>query len=236
MSKSTIEWTDCTWNPTTGCNKVSAGCKFCYAEVMSKRLQGMKSPKYKHGFKLMIHPGSLGDPYRWSKPRKVFVNSMSDLFHEDVPQEFIEDVFAVMNENPQHIFQVLTKRDERLLELSPFLNWTPNIWMGVSVEDERVIHRIDSLRQSDARVKFLSAEPLIGPLKKLNLKGIDWLIVGGESGHTPRPMYQSWVIDLKQQCKKAKVAFFFKQWGGRNKHQNGRLLNGRTYDAMPKSK
>lgn len=233
MSKTTIEWTDTTWNPTTGCNKVSAGCKFCYAEVMTKRLQGMGQEKYKDGFALRIHPYTLSAPYSWRNPRLVFVNSMSDLFHEDVPLAFIKQVFKVMNECPQHTFQVLTKRAERLAKVSKQLNWTPNIWMGVSVEDSRVTHRIEQLRKTDAVIKFLSCEPLIGALPNLNLKGIDWVIVGGESGHKPRPMEPEWVLDIQRQCKKARVAFFFKQWGGRNKAANGRTLNGRTYDEMP---
>lgn len=233
MSKTTIEWTDTTWNPTTGCNKVSAGCKFCYAEVMTKCLKGMGQEKYKDGFTLRIHPDTLSDPYSWRKPRFVFVNSMSDLFHEDVPLGFIKQVFKVMNECPNHTFQVLTKRAERLAEVSKQLNWTPNIWMGVSVEDSRVTHRIEQLRKTDAVIKFLSCEPLIGALPNLNLKGIDWVIVGGESGCQPRPMEPEWVLDIQRQCKKARVAFFFKQWGGRNKAANGRILNGRTFDEMP---
>lgn len=233
MSKTTIEWTDATWNPTTGCNKVSAGCKFCYAEPMTKRLQGMGQEKYKDGFALRIHPYTLSAPYAWRNPRLVFVNSMSDLFHEDVPLAFIKQVFKVMNECPQHTFQVLTKRAERLAKVSKQLNWTPNIWMGVSVEDSRVTHRIEQLRKTDAVIKFLSCEPLIGALPNLNLKGIDWVIVGGESGHKPRPMEPEWVLDIQRQCTKARVAFFFKQWGGRNKAANGRTLNGRTYDEMP---
>jgi protein gp37 len=235
MSKTSIEWTDTTWNPTTGCNKVSAGCKFCYAEVMTKRLKGMGQEKYKDGFALRMHPDTLSDPYLWRKPRFVFVNSMSDLFHEDVPLSFIKHVFNVMNECPNHTFQVLTKRAERLANVSRHLKWTPNIWMGVSVEDSRVINRIDYLRDTDAAIKFLSCEPLIGGLPNLNLKGIDWLIVGGESGHKPRPMEPEWVEDILKQCKHAHVAFFFKQWGGRDKKKNGRMLNGRTYDEMPEA-
>ena len=233
MSKTKIEWTDTTWNPTTGCNKVSAGCKFCYAEVMTKRLKGMGQEKYKDGFALRVHPVTLSDPYKWRKPRIVFVNSMSDLFHEDVPLTFIKQVFKVMNECPQHTFQVLTKRAERLAKVSKQLNWTPNIWMGVSVEDSRVTHRIEHLRKTDAVIKFLSCEPLIGALPNLNLNGIDWVIVGGESGHKPRPMEPEWVMDIQRQCREARVAFFFKQWGGRNKAANGRSLNGQTYDEMP---
>ncbi|PWL30041.1 phage Gp37/Gp68 family protein [uncultured Roseivirga sp.] len=233
MAQSSIEWTEMTWNPTTGCTKISAGCKFCYAEGMAKRLQAMGVEKYKDAFKVRMHPSELDTPYKWKKPKVVFVNSMSDLFHPDVPLTFIKKVFKVMRDNPQHVFQVLTKRSERLLELSSQLKWTHNIWMGVSVEDERVMKRIDDLSQTKARVKFLSCEPLIGPLPNLSLEGIDWVIVGGESGHKPRPMDVNWVLDIQEQCENAQVAFFFKQWGGRNKKAAGRILNGRTYDEMP---
>jgi len=234
MSKSSIEWTELTWNPTTGCTKVSAGCKFCYAEVMTRRLKAMGQEKYKDGFKkVRVHPKTLEIPYTWSKPQIVFVNSMSDLFHKDVPLEYIQSVFKVMNENKQHIFQILTKRAERLLEIHPQVRWTKNIWMGVSVEDEKVIDRINYLRKTNAKVKFLSLEPLIGPLKNLNLSKIDWVIVGGESGHNSRPMNEEWVEDIRLQCEKKDIAFFFKQWGGRNKKKSGRILNRRTYDAMP---
>lgn len=222
-----------TWNPTTGCNKISAGCKFCYAEIMSRRLKAMGVDKYKDGFKVRTHDNQLNIPYTWKHAKIVFVNSMSDLFHKDIPLDFIKKVFAVMNDNPQHVFQVLTKRADRLLEVHKELKWTHNIWMGVSVENEKVVDRIDFLRRTKARVKFLSLEPLIGPLPNLNLKKIDWVIVGGESGHKPRPMNPDWVIDIQSQCEKADVKFFFKQWGGRNKKAAGRLLNGRTYDDMP---
>lgn len=222
-----------TWNPTTGCTKVSAGCKFCYAEIMSKRLQAMGVEKYKDNFKVRTHEDALRIPYTWKHSKVVFVNSMSDLFHKDIPLEFIQKVFAVMNDNPQHVFQVLTKRAERLFELHKNLNWSHNIWMGVSVENEKVIDRIDFLRKTNARIKFLSCEPLIGPLHRLNLKKIDWVIVGGESGRKPRPMDADWVLDIQDQCQKAKVAFFFKQWGGKNKKAAGRLLNGKIYDEMP---
>ncbi|WP_300433721.1 phage Gp37/Gp68 family protein [Christiangramia sp.] len=233
MAQSTIEWTELTWNPTTGCTKVSQGCKFCYAEVMSKRLKAMGLEKYKDNFEVRIHPEALETPYTWKKSKVVFVNSMSDLFHEQVPLDFVQKVFKVMNDNPQHVFQVLTKRAERLLEIHKDLHWSHNIWMGVSVEDSKVEDRIDILRKSNARVKFLSLEPLIGPLPNLNLQSIDWVIVGGESGHKPRPMNPDWVLDIQEQCEKSKVAFFFKQWGGKNKKKNGRTLNGRTYDEMP---
>jgi len=234
MANSSIEWTEMTWNPTTGCTKLSAGCKFCYAEIMTRRLKAMGQEKYKDGFKIVkIHPETLLIPYTWKAPKIVFVNSMSDLFHKDVPLEFIKQVFHVMNDNPQHVFQVLTKRADRLFEIYKQLKWTHNIWMGVSVEDERVIERIDFLRKTKAKVKFLSLEPLLGPLAKLNLEKIDWVIVGGESGHKPRPMLPDWVLDIQDQCENAGVAFFFKQWGGKNKKAAGRLLNGQTYNEMP---
>ncbi len=233
MAQSSIEWTEMTWNPTTGCDKISAGCKFCYAEVMSKRLQAMGVEKYKDNFEVRIHEESLSIPYTWKHSKVVFVNSMSDLFHKEIPVEFIKKVFKVMNDNPQHVFQILTKRAERLLELHLKLKWTHNIWMGVSVEDNKVRDRIDFLRQTNAKVKFLSIEPLIGPLQNLNLTSIDWVIVGGESGPKPRPMNSEWVLDIQEQCYKHEVAFFFKQWGGKNKKAAGRILNGRTYDEMP---
>jgi protein gp37 len=233
MSQSSIEWTEMTWNPTTGCTKISAGCKFCYAEVMSRRLQAMGIEKYKDGFELRIHEDALLIPYSWKSPKIVFVNSMSDMFHKDVPLSFIQKVFKTMNENPQHTFQVLTKRADILLKYHKELVWTHNIWMGVSVENEKVIQRIDFLRKTDAVVKFLSCEPLIGPLPNMNLKGIHWVIVGGESGRRPRPMNVDWVLDIQDQCTKNKVAFFFKQWGGTNKKKNGRELNGKHYDEMP---
>ncbi len=233
MAQSSIEWTEMTWNPTTGCNKISAGCKYCYAEVMTRRLEAMGIEKYKDGFAVRTHEDALNTPYEWKKPKVVFVNSMSDLFHKDVPFEFIEKVFTVMNNTPQHTYQVLTKRAERLYELHHKLNWTNNIWMGVSVEDSRVVERIDYLRETDAKVKFLSCEPLIGALPNLNLTNIDWVIVGGESGRKARPMKESWVWDIKQQCDEQGAAFFFKQWGGVNKKKAGRLLGNRTYDAMP---
>lgn len=233
MQLSKIEWTEVTWNPTTGCNKVSAGCKNCYAESFSNRLKGMRIEKYKNGFKLTLHPDVLQFPKKLKKPHKIFVNSMSDLFHEKIPLAFIQKVFKIMNECPQHIFQVLTKRAERLEELSPFLNWTDNIWMGVSVENDIVKHRIDNLVKTDAKIKFLSLEPLLGPIPNLKLKKIDWVIVGGESGRKSRKIEKEWVEDIRIQCEKNNVAFFFKQWGGMNKKANGRELNGRTYDEMP---
>ena len=233
MAQSSIEWTEMTWNPTTGCDKVSSGCKFCYAEIMSKRLQAMGIEKYKDNFEIRTHEDALKIPYTWKSSKVVFVNSMSDLFHEKIPLEFIKKVFKVMNDNPQHVFQVLTKRAERLYALNKELKWTHNIWMGVSVENERVKNRIDFLRNSNAKVKFISIEPLIGALPNLNLEKIDWVIVGGESGHKPRPMNADWVIDIQEQCEKNEVAFFFKQWSEKNKKANGRILKGRTYDEMP---
>ena len=233
MAQSSIEWTEMTWNPTTGCDKISAGCKYCYAEVMTRRLMAMGIDKYKDGFEVRTHEDSLQTPFSWKKPKVVFVNSMSDLFHPEVPIEFIQKVFFVMNETPQHTYQVLTKRAERLFEIHDQLNWTSNIWMGVSVEDDRVTGRIDFLRETNAQTKFLSCEPLIGPLHNMNLNGIDWVIVGGESGRKARPIYESWVWDIKQQCDEQGSAFFFKQWGGVNKKKTGRELGGRTYDEMP---
>jgi protein gp37 len=233
MPLSKIEWTEVTWNPTTGCNKVSAGCKNCYAESFSKRLKGMGIEKYKNGFKLTLHPDVLQFPKKLRKPHKIFVNSMSDIFHEKIPLSFIQKVFKVMNECPQHIFQVLTKRAERLEELSPFLNWSDNIWMGVTVENNEVKSRIENLLKTDAKIKFLSLEPLLSSLPGLNLKNIDWVIVGGESGRKSRKIEKEWVENIRLQCKKNNIAFFFKQWGGMNKKANGRELNGRTYDEMP---
>lgn len=235
MAQSSIEWTEMTWNPTTGCDKVSAGCKFCYAEVMAKRLKAMGVEKYSNGFELSLHEDELKTPYTWKKSKMVFVNSMSDLFHKDVPIEFIQKVFRVMKENPQHVFQILTKRADVLLyyDKEGLLEWSHNIWMGVSVENKTFMKRIDLLRQTNARTKFLSCEPLIGSLPNMNLKGIDWVIVGGESGRTPRPMKKEWVVDIKEQCQNSDVAFFFKQWGGTNKKKTGNLLDGEKYLEMP---
>lgn len=233
MAQSSIEWTEMTWNPTTGCNKVSQGCKHCYAEIMSRRLKAMGVEKYKNGFEITTHEEALDIPYTWKKPRIVFVNSMSDLFHEKVPLEFIQKTFKVMNDCSQHTFQVLTKRSERLKELSGKLNWTDNIWMGTSIEDEKVLYRKDNLVECGANVKFLSLEPLIGPLPNLELSGIDWAIVGGESGPGARALEEEWVIEIRDKCKKTDVHFFFKQWGGVRKKENGRKLKGKTYDEMP---
>nr|WP_319400897.1 phage Gp37/Gp68 family protein [uncultured Carboxylicivirga sp.] len=233
MSSSKIEWTESTWNPTTGCTKISSGCANCYAERMAARLKSMGSEKYLNGFDVTIHEQCLSEPYSWKKPKMIFVNSMSDLFHEDIPFEFIEKVFKVMNDNPHHIFQVLTKRAELLYEYSARLNWTRNIWMGVTVEDARAKYRIDYLRQTGAAIKFLSCEPLITDLGTINLKGINWVIVGGESGPKSRPIKENWVLDIYSQCKKNNVPFFFKQWGGVNKKKNGKKLKGEIYHEMP---
>jgi protein gp37 len=235
MVSSKIEWTEMTWNPVTGCTKISSGCRNCYAEIMSRRLKAMGQEKYQNGFKLTLHPETLNEPYTWKKSKVVFVNSMSDLFHQNCPVKYIQRVFEVMNDNPHHLFQVLTKRAERLRHLDEHghLNWSHNIWMGVSVEDSNNINRIDLLRQTKARVKFLSCEPLIGSLPEMNLQGIDWVIVGGESGPHARPMESDWVIDIMEQCERASVKFFFKQWGGTNKKKAGRQLQGKIYDEMP---
>ena len=235
MAQSSIEWTEMTWNPTTGCDKLTAGCKFCYAEIMTKRLKAMGVEKYVNEFEITTHEDELNIPFTWKKPKVVFVNSMSDLFHKDVPIDFIQKVFRVMKENPQHVFQVLTKRADilRYYDSEGWLDWSHNIWMGVSVENKKEMKRIDLLSQTNARTKFLSCEPLISALPDMKLDKIDWVIVGGESGRTPRPMKKEWVTDIKEQCKKADVAFFFKQWGGTNKKKNGRTLDGKIYSEMP---
>jgi len=235
MASTKIEWTESTWNPITGCTKISTGCKFCYAEVMARRLKAMGQEKYRNGFELTLHPETLQEPYSWKKPKMIFVNSMSDLFHKDVPIEYIQKVFRVIKENPQHVFQVLTKRADvlRYYDSEGWLEWPHNLWMGVTVENRTVMNRIENLRNTGARVKFLSCEPLLSPLENMNLHGIDWVIVGGESGRTPRPMKEEWVINIKEQCQRANVAFYFKQWGGTNKKKNGRLLEGKKYDKMP---
>ena len=229
-----IEWTDATWNPVTGCSKISAGCKFCYAERMALRLQAMGQPRYTNGFSVSLHHDLLDAPRQWRSPRFVFVNSMSDLFHEAVPFLFIRQVFETMLECPQHVFQILTKRSKRLRELGQQLPWPENVWMGVSVEDARVMFRIEDLVQVPATVRFLSCEPLIGPLDALPLDGIDWVIVGGESGPGARPMCREWVLSLLRQCREHNIPFFFKQWGGTWKKRTGRTLNGRTYDQLPR--
>lgn len=233
---SSIEWTHTTWNPVTGCTKISPGCKHCYAERMAMRLQAMGMAKYERGFKVKTHPNLLTEPLNWKKPRKVFVNSMGDLFHDDIPLSFIKEVFSVMNMANQHQFQVLTKRAERLAQLSGKLKWTDNIWMGVTVENAERTPRIDCLRSAGAVTKFLSVEPLLGPIPKMDLCGIDWVIVGGESGPFARPIKREWVLDIRDQCEKGGVHFFFKQWGGVFKKRNGRTLDNRTYDEMPQDK
>jgi protein gp37 len=232
-AKSSIEWTESTWNPLTGCNKISPGCKHCYAERMSKRLKAMGQAKYRNGFRLTLHEDSLEDPLKWTKPQMIFVNSMSDLFHKDVPLEFIQAVFDVIRRAHWHTFQVLTKRAERLSELDPLLTWPDNLWMGVSVENQDYTFRIDHLRQTHAKTKFLSLEPLLGAIPHMNLTGINWVIVGGESGPGARPIQPEWVTDIRDQCLAAKVPFFFKQWGGVNKKKTGRELEGRTWDELP---
>ncbi len=231
---SSIEWTEATWNPVTGCTKIGPGCKNCYAERMSRRLHAMGNHNYRNGFELTLQPQMLDRPLSWAKSKFVFVNSMSDLFHRDVPTDYIQRVFEVMRRAYWHQFQVLTKRSSRVARISGLLDWPPNVWMGVSVEDEERSFRIDGLRSSGAEIKFLSLEPLLGPLPNLNLQGIDWVIVGGESGPGSRSMNEEWVLEIKRQCRDVKVAFFFKQWGGFNKKKAGRKLRGRTYDEMPK--
>jgi protein gp37 len=232
-TNSHIEWTDATWNPVTGCTKISPGCKNCYAERLSKRLKAMGQANYRNGFKLTLQPQMLELPLQWKAPKRIFVNSMSDLFHTDVPTEYIKRVFDVMGLAHWHQYQVLTKRSERVLKLSKVLEWAPQIWMGVSVETAKYKFRIDDLRNTRAHVKFLSLEPLLGSLGKLNLRGIDWAIVGGESGPGARLVDSNWVTEIRDQCVKAGVAFFFKQWGGVQKKRTGRTLEGRTWDQMP---
>ena len=230
---SAIEWTQATWNPVTGCSKVSPGCAHCYAERMARRLQAMGQPNYANGFEVTMHEHVLDAPLRWRQPRVIFVNSMSDLFHEHVSREFVTRGFQTMTSAPRHRFQVLTKRSERLVALGAELPWPVNVWMGVSVENADYAHRIDHLRETGAHVKFLSLEPLLGPLPALDLHDIDWVIVGGESGPGARPMDRAWVTDIRDQCLAAEVPFFFKQWGGVNKKRAGRRLDGRTWDEMP---
>jgi protein gp37 len=228
-----IEWTEATWNPITGCDKVSQGCKHCYAERLARRLQAMGAENYQNGFEVTLHPKMLSLPISWKKPRRIFVNSMSDIFHPDVPTDFILRMWETMLLAPHHQYQILTKRPERLKELDSLVVWTPQIWMGVSVESDRHVDRIGQLRNCGAAVKFLSLEPLLGPLPNLRLNGIDWVIVGGESGPKARPMSSEWVMDIRDQCTSQSVSFFFKQWGGVNKKRTGRTLDGRTWDEMP---
>ncbi|MGD0871014.1 MAG: phage Gp37/Gp68 family protein [Bryobacteraceae bacterium] len=232
-NSSHIEWTDATWNPVTGCSKISPGCKYCYAEHLAYRLQAMGQVNYRNGFGVTLQPHMLEHPLRWRQPRRVFVNSMSDLFHDDVPAPYIMRVFDVMAQAPWHQYQVLTKRSERLLELNPILKWQPQIWMGVSVENEDYLFRVEHLRRTGAAIKFLSIEPLLGRLRNLRLRGIDWVIVGGESGPHARPMDPAWVRELRDRCGSAHVPFFFKQWGGVFKSRTGRILDGRKWDELP---
>ena len=232
-TRSAIEWTEVTWNPVTGCTKISPGCKFCYAERLAKRLQAMGVAKYRDGFSVAVHESTLGEPLKWRRPRLVFVNSMSDLFHESVPSAFIEAVFEVMNRASRHTFQVLTKRPSRVAELNRGLRWTPNIWLGTSIESEQWLERLALLTETGARTKFLSLEPLLGPLPHLSLEGIDWVITGGESGPGARPMEADWVRVIRDNCVTSEVPFFFKQWGGVFKKRTGRTLDGRTWDQMP---
>jgi protein gp37 len=231
--RSHIEWTESTWNPITGCTKISPGCAHCYAERLARRLKAMGQPNYANGFELTLHEHVVDMPLRWRRPQIIFVNSMSDLFHKSVPFEFIEKVFEVMCRAAQHRFQVLTKRSQRLMELNARLPWTSNVWMGVSVENADYTHRIDHLRGTQADVKFVSMEPLLGPLPELDLEGIDWVIVGGESGPKARPMDPAWVRDIRDQCLSAEIPFFFKQWGGVQRTKAGRLLDGKTWGQMP---
>ncbi len=234
MSLSTsIEWTDSTWNPVTGCTKISSGCTNCYAERMALRLQAMGNPSYTNGFSVTLHEDALELPLKWKKPQTIFVNSMSDLFHEDIPLNFISHVFDIMRRADWHRYQILTKRSERMLELSPRLPWASNIWMGVTVENNNYTYRIEHLKKTGAAVKFLSLEPLLSPIPDIQLKGIDWVIVGGESGPNARPMQEDWVVDIKNQCQKEKIPFFFKQWGGINKKKAGRELEGRIWSETP---
>lgn len=231
--QSTIEWTNSTWNPLTGCTKISPGCANCYAQRMSLRLQAMGNPSYKNGFALTMHEDALELPLKWKKPQTIFVNSMSDLFHDEVSDEFILRVFDVMRRANWHRFQILTKRSERLLDISPNLPWMPYIWMGVSVESQNYTYRIDHLRNTGAAIRFISLEPLLGDIPDLDLTGIDWVIVGGESGPRSRPIKENWVVDIRNQCQENEVPFFFKQWGGVNKKKAGRELDGRTWNEMP---
>jgi protein gp37 len=232
--KSAIEWTEATWNPVTGCDQVSPGCAHCYAKTFAERWKGVSGHPYEQGFRLRLWPQRLDHPIRWRRPRRIFVNSMSDLFHEQVPADYIARVFEVMVQADHHVFQVLTKRHDRLVELARDLPWPPNVWMGVSIENRRFVHRADALRQVPAEVRFISAEPLLGPLEGLDLSEIDWLIAGGESGPGHRRVDKDWLTELRDQCHAAQTAFFFKQWGGFRPKSGGRELDGRTWDEYPR--
>ncbi len=234
-TNSAIEWTETTWNPVTGCTKISSGCLNCYAQRMAKRLKAMGQRNYVNGFKVSLHPRMIEQPLRWRRPRAVFVNSMSDLFHEDIPESFVQDVFDVMQRAHWHRFQILTKRADSLVQLAPRLKWPSNVWMGVTVESEEYIDRIDDLRLVGAAVRFLSLEPLLSAMPNMDLTGIDWVIVGGESGPGSRPMLPEWVRDIRDQCQQSNTAFFFKQWGGTNKKKAGRMLDGKIHSEMPGS-
>lgn len=233
MGKTKIEWTEASWNPVTGCTRISDGCRHCYAERFARRLQAMGQEKYRSGFEVTLHYESLKHPLGWVKPQMIFVCSMSDLFHDSVPTDYIQKVFFVMGQASRHTFQILTKRADRLLELSPILEWTENIWAGVTVENAAYVERVEQLQCSGAKVKFLSLEPLLGPINSLNLSNIDWVIVGGESGPGARPMNPEWVTSIRDTCLDTDVPFFFKQWGGTNKKKSGRILEGRTWDDRP---
>ena len=230
---SSIEWTEATWNPVTGCTKISPGCTHCYAQRMAKRLKAMGQFRYRNGFKLTLQPDALQVPLRWKRPRMIFVNSMSDLVHKDVPADFIAECFAVMKKASQHTFQVLTKRPERAAEMADDLPWPKNVWMGASIENADYTYRVRSLLKTRAPVRFLSLEPLLGAIPRLSLRGINWVIVGGESGPAARPMKSNWVFQIRDRCRDRGVPFFFKQWGGVNKKKAGRLLEGKTWDGMP---
>lgn len=230
---SKIEWTEATWNPITGCTKISIGCENCYAERLCYRLKAMENEKYRNGFKPTIHPEALNEPLKWKTPKKVFVVSMGDIFHEDVPDDFIQEIFKVMNKSSMHIFQVLTKRSERYFKIMNNVEWSSNIWAGVTVEHSKYLHRLDDLRKVPSKVRFISFEPLLSDIPEISFKGIDWIIVGGESGPRSRKIDPSWVRNIKDQCLKQDTPFFFKQWGGFNKKKNGRKLDGKTWSEMP---
>lgn len=230
---SSIEWTEATWNPVTGCTKISAGCAHCYAERMAKRLQAMGQPRYRNGFKVTLQPDVVGLPLRWKRPRMIFVNSMSDLFHKDVPASFIAQCFAVMEKAPQHTFQVLTKRPERAAQLAADLPWPRNVWMGATVENVDYLSRVRWLTRIPAPIRFLSLEPLLGPIPRLPLSGVDWVIVGGESGPGARSMKARWVFQIRNRCSELAVPFFFKQWGGVCRSKAGREFDGRIWNEMP---